>query len=144
MMNEVASSLDINEYEKYGADKLLASYGLFVRPEYRRRGIAEKLLRTREEICKIHNVKLTSTVFTTDASNNLADKLGYKLDASKRLSWEKLLFHSRYSFGFYSSYADIYKMFPYAHLKGVNDSGLTRKSLVYDFQIDCSGSHMNN
>lgn len=67
-------------FEMYGADKYLTSVGLVVDPKYRGRGIAEHILRSRKLICNEFGIKVSSTVFTADSSNKIADKVGFKLD----------------------------------------------------------------
>lgn len=64
----------------YGVDEYLGSAGLLVMPKFRGRGIGEHLLNARRAVCKHFGIKLTSTVFTSDITNRLADKAGFKLD----------------------------------------------------------------
>lgn len=76
--------MDYNIFEKYGVDKYLTSEGLVVNPDYRRRGIARRLLEVRKDICAKNNLKVTSTIFTTKASNKLAKKAGFKVNRTTR------------------------------------------------------------
>lgn len=71
-------------FEHYSVDKYLSSAGLLVTPNYRGRHIGEKFLMVREAICKEFGIKLTSTLFTSDFSNRIADKVGFKLDIRLR------------------------------------------------------------
>lgn len=73
-----------NIFELYKVDKYLTSVGLAVDNKYRGRGIAEHCLRIRKSICKEFGIKVTSTVFTADSSNRIADKVGFKLDKIMR------------------------------------------------------------
>lgn len=71
---------DFDTYERYGVDQYLTSAGLTVTPKYRGRGIGEQFLKSRAVICKEFGIKLTSTSFTSEFSNRIADKVGFKLD----------------------------------------------------------------
>lgn len=71
---------NFNIFEVYSFDKHLSSIGLVVDKTYRRRGIAEQLLRCRKAICNEFGIRLTSTVFTSNSSNRIADKIGFQLD----------------------------------------------------------------
>lgn len=77
---------NFNIFEVYGLDKHISSIGLVVNNIYRRRGIAEHLLRCRIPICMEFGIKMTSTVFTSDSSNRVADRVGFKLDKLVRYS----------------------------------------------------------
>lgn len=68
----------------YGVDKYLSSAGLVVIPECRGRGIGEQFLKCRESICKEFGIKLTSTSFTSEFSNRVADRAGFKVDVVLR------------------------------------------------------------
>lgn len=69
-----------NVFELYGVDKCLSSIGLVTDTKYRGRGIAEQFLRCRKSICSEFIIRLTSTIFTSDSSNRIADKVGFKPD----------------------------------------------------------------
>lgn len=69
-----------NIFELYEVNECLTSVGLIVDQKYRGRGIAECLLKIRKEICKEFGIRLTSTIFTSDTSNRIADRVGFKLD----------------------------------------------------------------
>lgn len=71
---------NFNIFETYGLDKHLSCIGLVVDKTYRRRGIAEQFLRCRNAICTEFGIRMTSTIFTADSSNRIADKIGFKLD----------------------------------------------------------------
>lgn len=71
-------------FEHYGVHEYLGSAGLVVDSRYRGRGIGEEFLRVRRAVCKEFGIKLTSTVFTSDFSNRIADKVGFKLDVGLR------------------------------------------------------------
>lgn len=75
---------DINIFELYGVDKYLSSFGLYVVQKYRGRGIGEQLLRTRKSFCAAFDIKITSNGFSSDFSNRIADKVGFKLINSLR------------------------------------------------------------
>lgn len=79
LLHENCDTLEI-----YGVDKYLTSVGLVVNAKYRGRGIAEHILRARKLICNTFGIKVTSTVFTSDSSNRIADKVGFKLDKIMR------------------------------------------------------------
>lgn len=64
----------------YGVDEYLGSAGLLVMPKYRGRAIGEHLLNARRVVCNHFGIKMTSTVFTSDITNRIADKVGFKLD----------------------------------------------------------------
>lgn len=83
LTREIETVQKFNVFDKYGVTEYLASSGLVVRPEYRRRGIAKQLLAVRKSICMKYNLKVTSTVFTSNASNELAIEAGFQFDKSK-------------------------------------------------------------
>lgn len=66
--------------ENYGVDKYLTSVSLVVGTRYRGRGIGEQLLGTRNIVCQEFGIKVTSTSFTSDHSNRIAEKVGFKID----------------------------------------------------------------
>lgn len=71
---------NFNICEHYGVDKYLSCAGLVVSSKYRGRRIGEHLLSARKAVCKHFGIKLTSTPFTSNYSNKIADKVGFKLD----------------------------------------------------------------
>ncbi|XP_055310798.1 uncharacterized protein LOC129573781 [Sitodiplosis mosellana] len=71
---------NFNIFEVYELDKHLSCIGLVIDRTYRRRGIAEQFLRCREAICREFGIRMTSTVFTADSSNRIADKVRFKMD----------------------------------------------------------------
>lgn len=80
----IDSVMTFNVFKKYGVDKYLASDGLAVQPEYRKRGIAGRLLKVRKAICTENGLTVTSTTFTTETSIRLAKRVGFKTDKSTR------------------------------------------------------------
>lgn len=70
--------------KRYKVKKYLTTQALIVRKEYRGVGIGEHLLRANEGVCIEYGIPLTASIFTTDASNALANKLGYTLDITFR------------------------------------------------------------
>lgn len=64
--------------ELYQVDAYLATMGLCVNSAYRGRGIATQMLKARQEIMKILNLKLTSTQFTGEGSQKAAMKAGFE------------------------------------------------------------------
>lgn len=79
-VNLLRQNLDKDVYEQYGVDAVLGSLGLVVDKNYARRGIGEQLLRCRDSVCKEFQIKLTSTLFTSDASIRIVDKIGFTTD----------------------------------------------------------------
>lgn len=71
---------NFDPFKQYGVDKYLDSQAIAVNKKYRGRGIAEQFLKCSKQICKEFEIKLTSTIFTSDFSNRIADKIGFKLD----------------------------------------------------------------
>lgn len=70
-------------FTEYNVSKYLGSDGMAVLPGYRGRGIGEKLLRCRRKISKKHGMKVTSSIFTNEISNRVAEKAGFtKIDRS--------------------------------------------------------------
>ncbi|XP_031639993.1 uncharacterized protein LOC116351976 [Contarinia nasturtii] len=75
-------------FDMFSIDKYLISEGLAVDPNYRRQGLGEALLRVHVTICLEQHVDITASLFISDSSNRLANKLNYTcLD---RLSAENL------------------------------------------------------
>lgn len=64
-------------YSTFNVDKYLTAYGLCVNPEYRNRGIATEILKSRVPILKALDMKVTSTAFTGIGSQIAAKKAGY-------------------------------------------------------------------
>lgn len=65
-------------FTHYNVDKYLGSVGLVVSSRYRGRAIGEHFLQTRRNFCNEFGIKLTSTAFTSNFSNRIADKVGFK------------------------------------------------------------------
>lgn len=75
---------DFDTYKHYGVDRYLTSFGLVVDPKYRGRRIGEQFLRSRKPFCEAFGIKLTSTVFTSNFSNKIADNIGFELNKALR------------------------------------------------------------
>ncbi|XP_055310841.1 uncharacterized protein LOC129573786 [Sitodiplosis mosellana] len=103
---------DFDTYEHYDVDEYLTSFGLVVDRKYRDRRIGEQFLRSRKPFCEAFGIKLTSTIFTSNFSNKIADNVGFKLD--------RVL-----------SYADIRNDYPEFNLPPINSDLLTLKTLVF-------------
>lgn len=71
-------------FKQYGVDKYLDSQSIAVNRRYRGRGIAEQFLRCSKTICDEFGLKVTASIFTSDFSNQVADKVGFKLEKSIR------------------------------------------------------------
>lgn len=69
-----------NVFEKYNVDVFMSELGLSVAREYRGRGIGEHILRARVPLGKAIGIQVTNTLFTSTASQILADKVGFELD----------------------------------------------------------------
>lgn len=79
-------SLDFNVCKYYGVDKYLRCHGMVVLPKYRGRDIVRQFLLSRKAICKANHLELTSSIFTTSYTNQIADDIGYK--CNKRLRYK--------------------------------------------------------
>lgn len=67
-----------NIHKTYKVDKYVGALGLSVDPKYRGRGIATKILEARVPLCKALGITLTSNVFTSETSQAVAKKAGFK------------------------------------------------------------------
>lgn len=65
-------------FQKYKLPCYLTALGLFVRPEFRGEGIGLELLKAREPLCKAVGIPATCTVFTSIASQKLAQRAGFQ------------------------------------------------------------------
>ncbi|XP_031623083.1 uncharacterized protein LOC116340630 [Contarinia nasturtii] len=110
LMSIIRENFDI--FEVYGVDKHLSCIGLVVDKKYRRRGIGEQFLHCRKAICNQFGISLTSTVFTADSSNRIADKVGFTLDKS-------------------IMYEDLLKSHPQIKLPPIKSDAMTIKSIVF-------------
>lgn len=94
--NYIVNAFDI--FGHYHVDKFVYAYGLCVKPEYRRCGIATEILRARAPLLRSINVKLTTTVFSTVGAQKAAFAAGYEenysIDYEK---FEKLIPGSNFS-----------------------------------------------
>lgn len=73
-----------NPFEHFGVDKYLSEGGLVVAREYRGRGIGEQLLKSRNVLSLELGFKMTLVSFTSNYSNRIADKAGFKLNVKLR------------------------------------------------------------
>lgn len=64
-------------FDKFSIDKYLTCEALAVDPNYRRHGLGEALLRVQVTICLEQNIDVTASLFISNASNRLADRLNY-------------------------------------------------------------------
>lgn len=67
-------------FEKYQVNEYMSEQGLSVAREYRGRGIGEYILRARFPLGKAIGVEITNTIFTSIASQVIADKVGFEVD----------------------------------------------------------------
>ncbi|KAJ2944046.1 hypothetical protein O0L34_g8378 [Tuta absoluta] len=67
----------VDAFKHLGVDKLLCALGLVVRREYRGVGIGARVLAAREPLCRQLGVKATSTLFTGEASQKSAARVGF-------------------------------------------------------------------
>lgn len=75
---------NFNPFEYYNVNEYLASFGLSVDKKYRGRGIGSQFLATRKAICNKFRLKITHSVFSSDFSNQNADKAGFQLNIAKK------------------------------------------------------------
>ncbi|XP_034946060.1 uncharacterized protein [Chelonus insularis] len=75
----INSSTEANPCERYGVDAYLGAVGLSVDPRYRRLGLGQRLLEARHKIGEAYGIAVTSTLFTSSASQATAAKAGYKV-----------------------------------------------------------------
>lgn len=69
----------VNMYELYGVEEFMSAMGLCVDPVFRCQGLGLELLKARFDLGKAVGLKATMTVFTAEASQRLAYKLGMEL-----------------------------------------------------------------
>ena len=82
VMDYIGNKFDI--FESYKVDKYMYAYGLSVHKNYRGRGIATKILEARINLGRAIGVEITSTLFTTIASQVPADKVGFEVNVEQR------------------------------------------------------------
>lgn len=92
IVNRINAIKKFDVFSKYNVDRYLASNGLVVDEAHRGRKIGEQLVRARQAVCEKYNLKVASTIFTSDASNAIADKIGYELDGGIRYKFK----HNKY------------------------------------------------
>jgi GNAT superfamily N-acetyltransferase len=73
----VSETVDV--YERYGVEEYMAAMGLCVDPVFRGQGLGLELLKARFDLGKSVGLKATMTVFTAQASQRLAYKLGMEV-----------------------------------------------------------------
>jgi GNAT superfamily N-acetyltransferase len=78
-LNESKKYIDLksNIYNHYNVDRYVCGAGLCVHRDYRGRGIATELLRTRAALLRAIGLKVTSTVFSTVGAQKAAYAAGY-------------------------------------------------------------------
>lgn len=69
-------------FEHYNVENYLSGGCLCVNSDYRGRGIATEMLKARSSLLQVLNLSVTSTVFTSLASQKAAAKAGYDLKSS--------------------------------------------------------------
>ncbi|XP_011302452.1 uncharacterized protein [Fopius arisanus] len=69
--------------ELYKVDRFLEAIGLSISPQYRRMGLAVKLLEIRDDIGKWYGLEYTSTLFTSSIAQAAATKAGYTTDVER-------------------------------------------------------------
>lgn len=84
----LAKHLDFDLFKKYNVDHNFTELGLSVDPKYRRRRIAEYLLRARKEIGVACGLKLTNIFYSSDYSDKCAESAGFHHEGG--LTWEEL------------------------------------------------------
>lgn len=72
------AEMQCDVFELYHVDAYLAAMGLGVNLAYRGRGIATEMLKARQEVMKILNLRLTSTQFTGEGSQKAAMRAGFE------------------------------------------------------------------
>lgn len=94
--NHVVNAFDLLGH--YNVDKFVYAYGLCVKPEYRRCGIATEILKARAPLMRSIGMQLTSTVFSTIGAQKAAKAAGYEENFSIDYeSFEKLIPGSNFS-----------------------------------------------
>lgn len=127
---------DFDVCENYGIDEYLTSVSLVVSAKYRGRGIGEQLLDTRKVVCQEFGIRLTSTSFTSDHSNRIAEKVGFKIDRILRCVQKRIVFECEFLFfltqkSFDFSYDEIRKTHPHLNLPPIKSEALTIMSKEY-------------
>ena len=105
MANMAVIHKEIDIFTNFNVDKYLTSLGLCVNPEYRYRGIAQELLKTRPQIMKNLGLTLTVTTFSAIGSQKAAKSVGF--EEIFVISYEDL--KSR-GFDFVNDFSDVYKI----------------------------------
>lgn len=94
--NYVVNAFDI--FGHYNVNKFVYAYGLCVKPEYRRCGIATEILKARGPLMRAIDAQLTTTVFSTVGAQKAAKAAGYEENYSIDYeSFEKLIPESNFS-----------------------------------------------
>lgn len=74
--NFVVNAFDI--FGHYNVDKFVYAYGLCVKPEFRRCGIATEILKARGPLMRSIGAQLTTTIFSTIGAQKAAMAAGYE------------------------------------------------------------------
>lgn len=69
-----------NIFDFYKVDKYITAFGLSVNRKYRGRGIGEHILKARIPLGKALGVQVTSTIFSSIASQKSASNAGFELN----------------------------------------------------------------
>jgi GNAT superfamily N-acetyltransferase len=69
----------VSVYELYDVEEYMSAMGLCVDPAFRGQGLGLELLKARFDLGKAVGLKATMTVFTAEASQRLAYKLGMEV-----------------------------------------------------------------
>ena len=104
---------NFNVYDNYKVNKYLTAYGLCVNPNYRRRGIAIEMLKSRKPYLKDLGLTVTSTAFTGLGSQTAATRAGFTTN-------------------YVTTYDDLEIVFPHFHFKPLNVEFLKMMSLKID------------
>lgn len=69
-------------FDHNNVNDFLYAHGLAIRPDYRGYGVASEMLKARAPFMKCHNLRVTTSLFTTLGSQKAALKNGYHEDCS--------------------------------------------------------------
>ncbi|XP_031630404.1 uncharacterized protein LOC116345296 [Contarinia nasturtii] len=87
-LEQLYRRIKFDTFEHYKVDEFLGSAGIGIHPTYEHFGIDLELLRSREGICRTFGLAVTSTLFTSPASNTAANQLQFNID--KTLSYNDI------------------------------------------------------
>jgi GNAT superfamily N-acetyltransferase len=100
ILNESLDYIEMksNIYEHYNVDHYVSAAGLCVDENYRGRGIATEILKTRAALLRAIGLKVTSAVFSTIGGQKAAHAAGYEENFSTQYEdFEKLFPSMRFS-----------------------------------------------